>query len=71
MQSKRKEAQLAGVLRATPGRHSVLPCWSQSHACKEMENSQQFLEQNKSRKIFGGRFFIGSKGRDSLKAKDK
>ena len=67
-----RKAQLAGMFRVTLGRWNVLPCCSQSHAFKEMENSEQFLEQNKNRVIFGGRCFIGSKKkRNSLKDKDK
>jgi hypothetical protein len=58
------------VFRATLGRR-MLACWSQSHAFKEMENSKQFLERNKSRVVFRGRCFVGSKRRNSLKAKDK
>lgn len=69
--SQRGTSQLAGMFRITLGTRNVLPCCSQSHAFKEMENSEQFLEQNKNRVIFGGRYFIGSKKRNSVKDKDK
>lgn len=45
------------------------PAIAKATPFKEMKNSEQFLEWNKSRKVFGGRCFVGSKGRNSLKAK--
>lgn len=45
MQSERKESPTGCCVQGHSGEKDVLPCCSQSHDFKEMENSEQFLEQ--------------------------